>query len=218
MASVEQTDNEHYRAPLERMLAALDQGDDDLFSYELETLTRLREQNLFREIGKLTRELHDALNAFHLDSRIGDFVQREMPDARVRLNNVIDMTENAAHRSLALIEAAMPDCEALTVRSRALAARATLPTAEVADFLDFCEALAGRWRGNLSELLVAQDYQDLTGQVIRQVIALVERVEAALVELVRLSGQQLGAVVDAAAAETVAGQDQVDELLSSLGF
>jgi chemotaxis protein CheZ len=218
MASVPKQNNEDYRLPLERMLAALDAADGETFNRELEALTRMREQNLFREIGKLTRELHDALNAFQIDNRIGDFVEREMPDARVRLNSVIYMTANAAHRSLGLVEAAMPECEALRTRTRQLAAGLDgHQESDVGEFLQFCEATADRWRANLSELLMAQDYQDLSGQLIRKVIALVERVESALVELVRLSGRQLGST-GPAAVESVEGQDQVDELLSSLGF
>jgi chemotaxis protein CheZ len=220
MASVQQSNNERYRAPLERMLTALDDGDDKRFNRDLESLTELREQSLFREIGKLTRELHDALNAFRIDRQIEALIEREMPGARASLAGVIETTEKAAHRSLGLIEGSMGECEAL--RRRVGAIRARLDSSEalsaIGDFLAFSEVTAERWHDSLSDLLVAQDYQDLTGQVIRKVIALVERVEEALVDLVRLSGDSSSPSPPVETHERLEGQDDVDRLLSGLGF
>lgn len=219
MASWGSYDNEQYRAPLERMLSAIDRGAEGEFNRELDTLTSLREQNLFVEIGKLTRQLHDSLNAFQVDQRIGSFAQKDMPDARIRLNNVIEMTEKAAHRSLGLIENEMPECDMLKTKTQQMSKRLQhVDTPELKQFLEFCDGVAKRWHGNLSELVMAQDYQDLTGQVIRDVIELVERVEAALVDLVRLSGREFGTFRAGNTVERVNGQAQVDDLLSSLGF
>ena len=98
-----------------------------------------------------------------------------------------------------------------------------------------------RLKANLQDVLMAQDFQDLTGQIIRRVITLVEDVEKSMVELVRISGQKLlplhgstatpeprkdevssiepsGPPVPGVDSGTVSGQDEVDELLSSLGF
>ncbi|HHO69526.1 MAG TPA: protein phosphatase CheZ, partial [Gammaproteobacteria bacterium] len=108
---------------------------------------------------------------------------------------------------------------------------------EIEDFLALALEHADRIHGNLSEVMLAQDFQDLTGQIIRRVIALVQEVEERLVELVRLSGgvepdSDSGRRGDASLARgqgpavpgvseaggTVSGQDEVDDLLSSLGF
>jgi chemotaxis protein CheZ len=96
---------------------------------------------------------------------------------------------------------------------------------------------AGDINGKLNAVMLAQDYQDLTGQIIRRVITLVQEVEDKLVGLIRISGQErlqkpadseaaqaammrgLGPQVPGTASvDTVSGQDDVDELLSSLGF
>jgi chemotaxis protein CheZ len=86
---------------------------------------------------------------------------------------------------------------------------------------------------NLNDVLMAQDFQDLTGQIISRVITLVEEVEGNLVELIRLTGDRFIKPQDAPETDTaaegphvpgvgrtdvVADQDEVDDLLSSLGF
>ena len=106
------------------------------------------------------------------------------------------------------------------------------------EFLDTTGGSAAVLRTNLNEVMMAQDFQDLTGQIIERVITLVDDMESSLVELIRISGQNLrvqesaeqqqedllkgtGPVVpgvDDAAENIVSGQDEVDDLLSSLGF
>ncbi len=87
-------------------------------------------------------------------------------------------------------------------------------------------------KGDLAELMVAQDYQDLTGQIIRKVIVLVQEVEDKLVGVIRdakpvsndskASGKKVVAegpqINSAENPEVMSGQDDVDDLLSSLGF
>jgi chemotaxis protein CheZ len=58
------------------------------------------ERELFDELGKLTRELHEALNSFRGDSRLIELTRDEIPDAKERLNYVVSMTEQATHRTL----------------------------------------------------------------------------------------------------------------------
>ncbi len=77
-------------------------------SRQLEELAKLRESSLFHELGKLTRELHETLNSFHLDARIAALTQKDIPDAKERLNYVITMTEQAANRTLDAVERACP--------------------------------------------------------------------------------------------------------------
>jgi chemotaxis protein CheZ len=111
-----------------------------------------------------------------------------------------------------------------------------LLSSRIAAFLDSASSNANVLRGNLNEVMMAQDFQDLTGQIIERVITLVDEMEGSLVDLIRISGQNLrepvekkkedvlkgaGPVVpgvDDAAENVVSGQDEVDDLLSSLGF
>jgi chemotaxis protein CheZ len=102
-------------------------------------------------------------------------------------------------------------------------------------FLEASRRDMDKVRGNLSEVLLAQGYQDLTGQIIRGVMKLVSELETALVNLVRLSRTAPGAVVAPEPAEnlsrgfgpaipgvdngpSVSGQSDVDSLLAGLGM
>jgi len=227
----------------------------------LDEITKLRENSLFQELGKLTREFHEALNSFRLDTRITNLAEEEFPDARERLKYVINMTAQAADRSLSAVEESNPICDELHQKAQDFAAdwqRFTHRQMDAAEFrqlsgrlTDFFEELGSntdKLRGNLYEITLAQDFQDLTGQVIKRVITLVDEMESSLVDLIRISGQNLikgrpqeeqtaevamteeelhrhkvapmGPVVPGVDDDTttVSGQDEVDDLLSSLGF
>ena len=216
----------------------------------IDELGKAREQSLFRKLGKMTRQLHEALNGFTLDSRMAALAESDIPDARMRLNHVITMTEESANRTLSAVESTLPVAEQLRSQADSLGGKwrrfrnkdMTLEeframSQEIEDFLALALEHADRIHGNLSEVMLAQDFQDLTGQIIRRVIALVQEVEERLVELVRLSGgvepdnggsrqgdaslaRGQGPAVPGVseAGGTVSGQDEVDDLLSSLGF
>lgn len=215
----------------------------------LDELSRWRESQIFQELGKLTRELHDTLNNFQVDVQISQMTERDIPDAKERLNYVITMTEQAANRTLNAVEESLPLAEEISIRSGKLYQdwdrfrQRKMPLEEfkalsgdVGEFLNWTTQKADRLRGNLSEVLMAQDFQDLTGQIIRRVITLVQEVENKLVELIRVSGGRMrvasasaSALEDAIRAEgphvpgtskpgVMSGQDDVDGLLSSLGF
>ncbi|MGL5407171.1 MAG: protein phosphatase CheZ, partial [Shewanella sp.] len=83
---------------------------DDLFRELAVPIQR----ELFDEVGKLTRQLHSALKDFHIDNRLIELTNTEIPDARQRLNYVIDMTEQAANKTMDAVEACLPLANALT--------------------------------------------------------------------------------------------------------
>ncbi len=232
-----------------QLVAEMEAGNEAAVNELLDDLARQRETGLFQELGKLTRELHEALNNFQIDSRLASLTESEIPDAKERLNHVIDMTEEAANKTLTAVEDSLPIAEELQQGARALhdkwqrfrrkdmvadEFRALIP--EIDKFLDMTSGHADKLAANLSEVLMAQGFQDLTGQIIRRVITLVQELEDNLVELIRISGQKIvnNKVVDKedkgsqgfgpqvpgvdSGDEVVNGQDDVDELLSSLGF
>ena len=228
------------------LIEAIEQEDDSRIKTELMALTNARESELFQHIGKLTRELHEALNNFKVDARLVDLTHIDMPDTRDRLNYVIETTEEAAHKTLGYIDKTLPLANELKqtaaklneswqrFRNREMSATEFRDLSrEIEAYLPVVNTHAGEIHNNLSEMTLAQGFQDLTGQVLRQVIGLVEEVENNLVKLVKVAGQtqQSGEtkVVDPLKAEgpqinaknkpnVVNNQDDVDDLLSSLGF
>lgn len=235
-----------------QLVVELEAGNNDEASNLLDELARRRDSGLFRELGKLTRELHDALNGFLMDSKIAALAEHDIPDAKERLSYVITMTEQAAHRTLNAVEEGLPIAEELQKRADDLhdkwtrfrrkdmdveEFRALVP--EIDSFLDLTSGHAAKLNASLSDVLMAQDFQDLTGQIIRRVINLVKDVEDNLVGLIRISGQRMTPAETAVKSDTLSvdlsrgigpqvpgldtgdvvhGQDDVDDLLSSLGF
>ncbi|MDX1573493.1 MAG: protein phosphatase CheZ [Methylophaga sp.] len=228
------------------LLAAIEQDDEATAKQQLAKLSESQETALFQEIGKLTRALHEALNNFKVDSRLVDLTHKEIPDTRDRLNYVIETTEAAAHKTLGFIDETLPlanelqktaaklDASWQRFRNREMSAAEFRELShEIEVYLPSVSTHAKQIHHNLSEVTLAQGFQDLTGQVLRQVIGLVEEVEDNLVRLVKLAGQPNAtskpAEVDALKAEgpqinadkkanVVNNQDDVDDLLSSLGF
>jgi chemotaxis protein CheZ len=234
------------------LVALLEAGDRSAAEHTIEELGRIREQSLFRELGKMTRQLHDSLTSFALDSRMQSLAESDIPDAKARLNHVITMTEDSANRTLTAVEGTLPIAEQLQNSANDLHEKwerfrnkdmnvdeFRSMSREIDTFLCVTRDNAGQIHGNLSEVMMAQDFQDLTGQIIRRVINLVQEVEDNLVELIRLSGSveaespdkspqpakgdlmqgvgpQVPGVSDTGG--SVSGQDEVDDLLSSLGF
>jgi chemotaxis protein CheZ len=206
---------------------------------------------LFAEIGKLTRQLHESMSNFQLDSRINDLATAEIPDAKERLNYVINRTEEAANKTMDAVETTMPILDNLSGQVKRITPAWTELMhngLKVNDFKELCGDLDTLLKDTskdtqkinelMNEVLMAQDFQDLTGQVIRQVIDLVREVEESLINMLTVFGistedQPEGQsklkvgenlvegpiVVDAKSRyDVVVDQDDVDDLLSSLGF
>lgn len=229
------------------LLACLERGDESGAREILDELTRIRETELYKEMGKLTRELHDSIMAFGKDDALINLAKEDIPDARSRLRHVIKMTDDAANRTLTAVEESMPICESVTNSSGELHEkwrRFIQRDMNVQEFRELSllidQFLEGNTeqvkvlRGKLNEILMAQDFQDLTSQIIKRVIGLVENVETNLVNLVKLSGgnvkiefektkddhsiEATGPAVPGVDTNVVSGQDEVDDILSSLGF
>jgi chemotaxis protein CheZ len=238
---------EEFGESIAALAGALAAGDDQRFFNELDGLVQRREFALFGELQKLTNDLQGALQRFRIDSRLVDLAEKEVPDARARLDHVLKLTDEAAHKTMDLVEQSGPlaertsrqaeDIMVLWKRFRArdidvVAFRDML--ARMDAFLESAHADMDKVRGNLAEVVLAQGYQDLSGQIIRGVMKLVGELEVALVELVRLSktgGQKVrpsnveetsrgyGPVVPGVNhGPAVSDQEDVDALLSGLGM
>jgi chemotaxis protein CheZ len=192
-------------------------------------------------IGKLTRTLHDGLRELGYDKML-ESAASAIPDTRDRLSYVATMTEHAAQRVLNASEAAKPIQDALAADADNLTARwdglmVTDPgvdafkalVGETREYLRQVPERALATNAQLTEIMLAQDFQDLTGQVIKKITDVVHTLENQLLkvlvenappEKVQGAGEMLnGPVINGhARIDVVTSQQQVDELLESLGF
>jgi chemotaxis protein CheZ len=198
-------------------------------------------EQLINRIGHLTRQMREGLRELGLDKGIAKAAEA-IPDARDRLNYVAAMTERAAERALNAIDAAQPVQDELAKQATGLRERWDL-WFESPLGLDEARELVVDTRGYLTgvpqqtaainaqlmEIMMAQDFQDLTGQVIKKMMDVVQDVETQLLQLLidnvptekrhEPAGTLLnGPQVKPGTADALTDQAQVDDLLSSLGF
>jgi len=197
---------------------------------------------MLNQIGHMTRTLHNTLRELGLNKEI-EKAASSIPDARDRLNYVATLTEKAAERVLNATDAAQPIVDKIGGESARLAAQWQMLFDKKLDveqfknlvmqtqtFLNDVPNQTKATNAHLMEIMMAQDFQDLTGQVIKKIIEVTKTMEQQLVELLLESappevkaefdtGLLNGPVINAAGrTDVVTSQDQVDDLLESLGF
>jgi chemotaxis protein CheZ len=205
------------------------------------------ERKVLQEVGALTRDLHDALTEFSYDTRLNEIATDEIPEARDRLEYVINKTEVSANTTMDAVERCLPMADSLhecLTQVRPQWNELMHGRLELQQFKDLCHRIddllsqvegdSTELRTQLTNILMAQDFQDLTGQIIRRVITLVSEVETRLVEILKvfsdeqqsittkpkqaISGVEGPIINPHERDDAVASQDEVDDLLSSLGF
>lgn len=202
-----------------------------------------KQEVVFNRIGHMARALHDTLGQLGYDKVLENAVSA-LPDAKDRLAYVANLTEQAACRVLNATDVANPLVQDIESRSRALGARWDKVFANQLGAEDF-KALAQETRAflnqqlpektqathaQLTEIMMAQDFQDLTGQVIKKIVALAQELESGLMTLLievvpetkkteEVNNLMNGPVINAEGrSDVVVNQKQVDDLLDSLGF
>ena len=204
--------------------------------------TPISKEEAFSRLGNITREMHEALSVLG-GNQLHSIVE-EMPNARDRLAHVGKMTEEAANKVLNLVDKAKPECDDLSKRGIELsqsiakmAASEDLSVERARALMGLCGKFAERTAtfasgqaDVLSDIMMAQDFQDLSGQVIKKVIDIISRTEMQLVQLLVDSAPQVEKAPEAEftgethqlqgpqAASAALAQDDVDDLLASLGF
>ena len=198
--------------------------------------------SIFSSLGHMTRNLHNTLRELGYDKSIETAVAA-IPDTRDRLNYIAAMTEKAAERALSATEAAQPLQEKLESGAARLSEKwdrmfaRQLNMDEFKQLVTETRAYLGEvpthtkaTNAQLLEIMMAQDFQDLTGQVIKKVIDLAQQVEKQLLQLLIETtppekrsevdaGLLNGPVVNTSGrSDIVTNQKQVDDLLDSLGF
>lgn len=193
---------------------------------------------IFKKLGGITRQLHDALNKLGYTPKLQGAVQ-ELPDARSRLQYIARLTGEAAEKVLNLVDEAKADQMEMARQARELddtLARVPGLNAAMPELRQMAQAIIQASERNdvrLTEIMLAQDFHDLTGQVVARVVQVAATIEEQLLALLLESaptgkpGQDhvlaaaslQGPVVESEGrTDVVTNQAQVDDLLASLGF
>lgn len=204
-------------------------GDAAAFDAALDALNEGR-PGPAADIARLSDTLRVAVARFHSDSRLAVLAHREVPDASLRLDRVVQITEEAAHRTLDLIERSAPLASAsLQEANRLLASLERMSGDEVRACLQELRGNVEAVRANLSEVILAQSYQDLAGQILRSVQRLIAEVQGALAQYAHLTGARLqdetrrsttlsGPAVPGVTQGALTDQADVDALIAGLGL
>jgi chemotaxis protein CheZ len=194
---------------------------------------------VYKGLGHVVRALHDALTWMGADEILAE-ATNEFPSARERLNHIAVLTERAANTVLTCVEESLPlqqkNTRAADVLLKQCDNSAVLAmskdellnfASQVQQFIIESKSASVVTETALSDIMMAQDFQDLTGQLIKKVVTLLERTERDLLNLL-VSGAPEGAISALKKDDLLAGpgsvggvelkQENVDDLLSDLGF
>lgn len=189
---------------------------------------------VFQQLGAITRQLHDTLSQLGVMPKL-QVAAEGLPDARSRLNYIAEKTGAAAEKVLNSVDRAKADHAHITEETRRIAAAIVadpvkaVASGSILNFVSDVEQTTARIDNHLTDIMMAQDFHDLTGQVVAKVVALASELEDSLVRLLvqaappeqvqKVEQHLQGPVVDAAGrTDVVANQGEVDDLLASLGF
>ncbi|HIJ75523.1 MAG TPA: hypothetical protein HPP81_02285 [Deltaproteobacteria bacterium] len=202
---------------------------------------QLNSSGLYKEIGGLARGLHDSIRGFlsTLDPSLYEIVEDKIPDSGNRLEHILQMTEKAAVTTLDNVESMqerlsnemhqISELRGLLGGLRAVGDSARKKLDQGAQVLDAMETIISENRSDLDAILIAQDYHDLSSQIINKITKLLKDMELKLVSLIRTFGvktetgrqnadSELYGPAHAAVENAVHSQDEVDSLLAEFGF
>jgi chemotaxis protein CheZ len=234
-------DSDELESLFDSIVTANKNGNEEKSSATTKTVVADDEDGgVFNEIGHMTRALHDSLRELGYDKNLQKAAS-DIPDARDRLNYIASMTQAAAERVLNATEAAQPIVDKIESGAKNLAGEWQKLFDNKLDENQFKQLAMNthayllelprqtrQTNAHLTEIMMAQDFQDLTGQVIKKVMDVTQSLEQQLLALlvhhappsVQLDTSLLnGPVINAAGrTDVVTSQAQVDDLLESLGF
>jgi len=190
---------------------------------------------VFQQIGSITRLLHDTMQQLGVMPKL-QVATEGLPDARSRLTYIANKTADAANKVLNSVDQAKADHKGISEATRAMAQMIVqdpvkaVASGKLMNFVEEVEAATGRIDNHLTDIMMAQDFHDLTGQVVTKVVALANDLEDSLVKLlVQIVPEGVREQVDPnvlngpvvnpeGRTDVVADQSEVDDLLASLGF
>jgi chemotaxis protein CheZ len=190
---------------------------------------------VFHQLGLITRQLHDTLHQLGVMPKLQN-AANGLPDARSRLNYIAEKTGAAANKVLNSVDQAKIEHNTIAAETRRIAAAIVadpvkaVASGSVMNFVSDVEAATARIDQHLTDIMMAQDFHDLTGQVVAKVVSLAADLEDSLVKLlVQAAPPEQAQKVEASLlagpvvnpegrTDVVANQGEVDDLLASLGF
>jgi chemotaxis protein CheZ len=216
--------------------AVADSGADDAAAGD----SGSADKPMFERLGGIVRLLHDSLRELGYDKALTE-ASSQIVDAQDRLEYVASLTEQAANKVLNTLDDGMPAQDALSKKAKVMDTRWTdlfdgkLSIDEfktlAGDSRQFAQAVAEATeaeKARLLDIMMAQDFQDITGQLIKKVVAITKTVEHELAELLRdnappavrekLAAHKPNLMSGPALPSVALDQDNVDDLLADLGF
>jgi chemotaxis protein CheZ len=190
---------------------------------------------VFHQLGLITRQLHDTLTQLGVMPKLQQAADG-LPDARSRLSYIAQKTGDAANKVLNLVDQAKAEHHRISSETRRIAESIVadpvkaVASGAVMNFVGDVESSTERIDQHLTDIMMAQDFHDLTGQVVAKVVSLASELEDSLVKLlVQAAPPEAATKVEAAVlqgpvvsfegrTDVVANQGEVDDLLASLGF
>lgn len=192
---------------------ALAEYDYDKADKAIQNIIKKGQNNLYVEVGRITRKLHDSLRNFKeaIDPRVKEIATIDMPNAIDRLQFVIEKTEEAANQTLGIVEQYILQMDDFSKHLRNLNGPE--------ESLKYLKSFKNKLEDDLTELITTQSFQDITGQILKKVISLVGDIEEELVSLITNFGVKIeqNVKIDSEKSEQVS-QNDVDELLKEFGF
>lgn len=192
-------------------------------------------EEVYQQIGTITRLLHDTMQQLGVMPKLQTATEG-LPDARSRLTYIATKTADAANKVLNSVDQAKAEHAAISAATRAMAQAIVadpvkaVASGAVMNFVQDVEARTAGIDAHLTDIMMAQDFHDLTGQVVAKVVTLANDLEDSLVKLLvqvvpadkreKVDPNVLnGPVVNAEGrTDVVTNQGEVDDLLASLGF
>jgi chemotaxis protein CheZ len=206
---------------------------EDIAAMKMDSLAVSPE--VFQQLGTITRLLHDTMQQLGVMPKLQTATEG-LPDARSRLTYIATKTADAANKVLNLVEDAKSEHNAIAEATRGIAAQIVadpvkaVASGAVMNFVHEVESATSRIDAHLTDIMMAQDFHDLTGQVVAKVVTLANDLEDSLVKLlIQVVPEGVREQVDPSVlngpvvnpegrTDVVADQGEVDDLLASLGF
>jgi chemotaxis protein CheZ len=191
---------------------ALTKHDYEEADKAIQSMIKKGQDELFNEIGKITRKLHDTIKSFKqaIDPKIKEVAMKEIPSTIESLEFVIEKSEEAANKTMGIVEKYILNMDELETYIKKL----TGPEESVM----YLKSFKNRLEDDLTDILTTQSFQDITGQLIKKVIKLIGDIEEELVKLIKTFGVTIETSSKVEAVSQKITQADVDELLKEFGF